>query len=87
MIVSRADWVRFTLVLLLALILIATQILGNQVAQAGDPQPISHPAPGESTGLAPEAPQFNVTAAALMAIEMAALTPPQYFTDLPLIIH
>jgi hypothetical protein len=84
---SRADWVRFTLVLLLALILIATQILGNQVAQAGDPQVNSHPAPGEIPALAPEAPQFNATAAALMAIEMAALTPPQYFTNLPIIIH
>ncbi len=83
----RAEWIRFTLVLLLALILIAAQILGNQVAQAEAPQVISQPAPGESAVLAPEAPQDAATMAALMAIEMAALTPPQYFTDLPIIIH
>ncbi len=84
---SRADRVRFTLLLLLALILMATLILENQAAQAGDPQVISQPAAGESTALAPLAPQANATAAALMAAEMAALTPPQYLLDLPLTIR
>jgi hypothetical protein len=81
----RADWVRFILLMLLALILIATQISGNQAAQAGDPGVISHPAPGETAVLAPLAPQDAATVAALMAAEMAALTPPLYFTDLPVI--
>lgn len=84
---SRADWIRFTLILLLTLILMATQILGSQVAQAGDPRVISHPAPGEITALTPLAPQFDAKVAALMAAEMAALTPPQYLMDLPLIIR
>jgi hypothetical protein len=83
--VSRADRVRFTLVLLMALILIATQILGNQAAQAGDPRVISQPAPGETALLTPLAPQDAKTVAALMAAEMAALTPPQYISDLPVI--
>lgn len=84
---SRADRVRFTLLLLLALILMATLILENQAAQAGDPRVITHAAPGETTALAPLAPQANATAAALMAAEMAALTPPQYLLDLPLTIR
>jgi hypothetical protein len=83
--ISHTDWVRFILVLLLALILIATQLLGNQAAQAGNPRVISHPAPGETTALAPLAPQDAKTVAALMAAEMAALTPPQYISDLPVI--
>jgi hypothetical protein len=84
---KRADRVRLTLVVLMALILIATQILGNQAAQAGDPRVISHPAPGESAVLTPLAPQDTVTVAALMAAEMAALTPPQYLADIPIILH
>jgi hypothetical protein len=85
--VSRADRVRFAVILLLALILIGTQVLGNQTAQAGDPQVISRPAPGETSLLAPLAPQDTPTVAELMAAEMAALTPPQYFTDIPVIIR
>jgi hypothetical protein len=83
--VSRTDWVRFTMVLLLALVLIAAQILGNQAAQAGNPRVISQPAPGETAVPVPLAPQDAKTVAALMAAEMAALTPPQYLTDLPII--
>jgi hypothetical protein len=84
---KRADRVRLTLVVLMALILIATQILGNQAAQARDPQVISHPAPGESAVLTSLAPQDTATVAALMAAEMAALTPPQYLADIPIILH
>jgi hypothetical protein len=84
---SRADRVRFTLILLMALILIGTQILGNQNAQARDARVISHPAPGESTILTRLAPQDTATVAELMAAEMAALTPPQYITDIPIVIH
>lgn len=84
---SYADWVRFILLLFLILILMATQILGNQVAQARENRVITHPAPGETTALTPLAPQDDATAAALMAAEMAALTPPQYLMDLPLIIR
>jgi hypothetical protein len=83
--ISHTDWVRFILVLLLALILIATQLLGNQAAQAGNPRVISQPAPGETALLTPLAPQDAKTVAALMAAEMAALTPPQYISDLPVI--
>lgn len=85
--VRRAEQVRFTLILLMTLILIATQILGNQAAQAEGSRVISHAAPGESALRTPLAPQDAKTVAALMAAEMAALTPPQYITDIPVIIR
>ena len=84
---SRADLIRLGLELVMALILIAALTLGNQSAQAENPQVFSQPAPGDITLSAPQAPQVAVSTAELMAIEMSALNPPLYFTDVPIIIR
>lgn len=82
----RSSSLRLALEIVLVLILILIRAADRNSAQASPVQDISYHAPAENIAAADILADIDPnTQAALMAVEMAALTPPYYTVDLPIV--
>ena len=82
----RSSLIRLALEIVLVLVLILIRAADRNTAQASPVPEISYHAPAENIVAADLRMDIDPnTQAALMAAEMAALTPPYYAVDLPII--
>ena len=83
---QRSSLIRLALEIVLVLVLILIRAADRNTAQASPVQDISYHAPAENIAAADLLVDIDPnTQAALMAVEMAALTPPYYAIDLPIV--